>query len=136
MSILCDHFLSFKHFHHYLFLLCRKRAVVAKLCQPGGLCYLPLEDGTDEEVEKHHYHIAAPLDTKTQKSTYVLLLQKITKVEKDTILEKVYKTLEDPEKNLDRAVKPPSTKRCHWWNTWSRLKGLEVAPALCHQFTL
>ena len=97
---------------------------------------LSLEDGIDVEVEKHHYHIAALLDIKTQKCTYVLLLQKTVRVEKDTILEKVYTTLEDRGKKLDIAVKPSCTERCCWCSTWSRLKRLEMAPALCHQFTL
>lgn len=64
----------------------------------------------DVEVEKHHYHIAALLDTKTQTHTYVLLLQRTVRVEKDTILEKVYKTLQDPGKKLDIAVKPSCTE--------------------------
>lgn len=90
----------------------------------------------DVEVEKHHYRIAALLDTKTQTHTYVLLLQKTVRVEKDTILEKVYKTLQDPGKKLDIAVKSSCTERCCWCRARSRLKGLEMAPALCHQFTL
>jgi len=62
----------------------------------------------------------------------VLLLQKTVRV-KNTILEKVYTTLEDPGKKLDTAVTPltihhPHIERCRWCSTRSRLKGLEVAP--------
>ncbi|XP_062429113.1 uncharacterized protein C8orf74 homolog [Rhea pennata] len=106
-GILCDYFLNtyFKHFHLYQFLLCHKRAVqqsyaTLEVCVPPHP--LPLEAGMDVEVEKHQQQIAALSAAETQKRTNVLHLRKMLKAEKDTILEKVYKKLEDPSEKLDR----------------------------------
>ncbi|XP_067150726.1 uncharacterized protein C8orf74 homolog [Apteryx mantelli] len=106
-GILCDYFLNtyFKHFHLYQFLLCRRRTVqqsyaTLEVCVPPHP--LPLEVGIDVEVEKHQQQIAALSAAETQKRTNVLHLRKMLRVEKDTILEKVYKKLEDPSEKLDR----------------------------------
>nr|XP_009665242.1 PREDICTED: uncharacterized protein C8orf74 homolog [Struthio camelus australis] len=106
-GILCDYFLNtyFKHFHLYQFLLCHKRTVqqryaTLEVCVPPHP--LPLETGIDAEVEKHQQQIAALSAAETQKRTNVLHLRKMLRAEKNTILEKVYKKLEDPSEKLDR----------------------------------
>ena len=63
----------------------------------------PPGDGIDIEVEKHHQNIAALLET--DKCTNLLLLQKMWRVEKNSI-GKVYKTLENPGKELTKELKP------------------------------
>lgn len=79
-----------------------------EVCAPPHA--LSLEEDIDVEVEKHHYHIDALLDTKIQTCTCGLLLQKTMWVE-DSVLEKVHKTLEDPGKKLDIAAKLSCTER-------------------------
>lgn len=64
---------------------------------------LPLGGGIDIGVEKQHQHIAALLET--DKCTNLLLLQKLWRVEKNSI-DKVYKTLENPGKELTEELKP------------------------------